>query len=55
MIIQELTTHNLICTYSDKGMKIKQVETDILYEIAYDITPGRYTYEETDIPRDELE
>ena len=42
-------------TYSDKGMKIRQLETDILYDEAIDVEPLRYTYEETDIPIEEEE
>ena len=38
-----------ILHYSDQGMKIRQVETGILYEDAIDVMPCRYTYEETDI------
>ena len=38
-----------IRTYSDAGMMIRQVETGVLYAEAVDV-PGRYTYEETDIP-----
>ena len=55
MIIQELTTNNLSYTYSNKGMKIKQIETGVIYNEAIDATPCRYTYEETDIPREEAE
>lgn len=40
---------NRIRTYSDAGMMIRQKETGILYADAVDI-PGRYTYEETDVP-----
>ena len=40
-------------TWSDAGMKIRQIETDILYDEAIDIEPLRYTYEETDIPIEE--
>jgi hypothetical protein len=47
----ETLTH----TYSVAGMKIKQIETGIIYNEAIDITPPPYTYEETDIPREELE
>lgn len=36
--------------YSDNGMKIRQIETDILYEDAVDYVPCRYTYEETEEP-----
>jgi len=42
-------------TYSDKGMKIRQLETDILYDEAIDVEPLRYTYEETEIPIEEEE
>ena len=37
-------------TYSDLKVKIKQVETQAIYDVAIDITPCRFTYEETDIP-----
>lgn len=40
----------LVRTYSDEGMKIRQVETDTIYDEAIDVEPVRYTYEETDIP-----
>lgn len=42
-------------TYSDEGMKIRQLETDILYDEAIDVEPLRYTYEETNIPIEEDE
>lgn len=40
----------LIHTYSSTNMKIKQVETGIIYDSAVDVFPCRYTYVETDIP-----
>ena len=55
MIVQTKLNNNLIYTYSDKNMKIKQVQTNILYYEAIDTLPCGYTYEETDIPRDDLE
>ena len=60
MIIQEyFRTRSdgvvLTRTYSDEGMKIRQLETDILYDEAIDVEPLRYTYEETDIPIEEPE
>lgn len=55
MIVQETYKENLIRTYSDTGMQIRQVETDILYEEAVDILPCPYTYVETDIPKELLE
>ena len=39
--------------YSDKKMKLRQIETQVLYDDAVDVIPCRYTYEETDIPIDE--
>ena len=40
---------NLYCTYSDKGFKVRQVETGAVYEAPIDIEGAPYTYEETDI------
>lgn len=39
----------LIHTYSDLQVKIKQVETGLLYNYADDVLPCEYTYEETNI------
>lgn len=36
--------------YSDEGYKIRQIETDIIYDDAIDVLPCKWTYEETDIP-----
>lgn len=40
----------LVYTYSDQGMKIKQLETGIIYDSAVDVYPCRFTYIETNIP-----
>lgn len=40
--------------YSDQNFKIRQIETDILYDEAVDALPCRYTYEETDEPIETL-
>ena len=48
MIIVEQFSENLVRHYSDKGMKIKQVETGLVYDEAIDLIPCEYTYEETD-------
>ena len=48
MIIVEQFSENLIRHYSDKGVKIKQVETGLIYDEAIDLIPCQYTYEETD-------
>lgn len=37
----------LIRTYSDEQKKLKQVETGVVYDVAIDIYPVRYTYVET--------
>ena len=57
MIITEQFSENLVRHYSDKGVKIKQVETGLVYEEAIDLIPCEYAYEETNEPvgQDELE
>ena len=37
----------LIRHYSDKRMKLKQVETGLIYDEAIDVISCKYTYEET--------
>lgn len=37
-------------TYSDKGLQIRKVGTDEVYDEAIDIENAPFTYEETDIP-----
>ena len=41
--------------YSDLGVKLRQVETDTLWNDAVNTVPCRYTYEETDVPCDPVE
>lgn len=48
MIITEII-NGRVHSYSDQGMKLRQVDTGILYDDAVDV-PGLHTYEETDIP-----
>lgn len=36
--------------FSDKQVKLLQVETGNLYDDAIDVIPCRYTYEESDVP-----
>ena len=53
MIIVELVDNSTReRRYSDIGMKLRQVETDILYDDAVDVIPCRYTYVESDVPVD---
>ena len=46
---------NLYKTYSDENFKIRQIETDVLYDEAIDVEDSNYTYEETNIPIEEEE
>ena len=39
--------------YSDKNVKLLQVETGNLYDDAVDVIPCKYTYEETNEPIDD--
>lgn len=56
MIREELVENNeRIRHYSDENLKIRQIETGILYEDAVDNVPCKYTYEETDEPIAEQE
>ena len=41
--------------YSDKNLKLRQIETGNIYEDAVDVIPCKYTYEETDIPIEPIE
>jgi hypothetical protein len=41
--------------YSDKNVKLRQIETGNIYEDAVDVIPCRYTYEEMDIPIEPIE
>ena len=38
--------------YSSISKKIRQVETDFVFDEAIDVMPCKYTYEETNIPVD---
>ena len=51
MIIQKevnLGSRTLLHTYSDSNKYILQVETSTKYDEAYDVSPCRYTYVETE-------
>lgn len=50
MIIEQKINGTLVRHYSDSGMMIRQVETGVLYSDAVDVSPCRYSYEETDTP-----
>lgn len=41
--------------YSDNGVKIRQVETNTLWNDAINVKPCRFTYEETSEPIDDVD
>ena len=49
MIIVE-NLGNVERRYSDQGVKLRQIETDTLWNDAINTIPCPFTYEETDIP-----
>lgn len=50
MIVEQKINDTLVRHYSDAGVMIRQVETGVLYSDAVDVSPCRYSYEETDTP-----
>ena len=55
MIVRELYVERedgvkLYKTYSDSGMKIRQDDTDYIYDEAIDVEGTEHTYTETDVP-----
>ncbi len=44
----------LFRTYSDENLKIRQIETGVIYDEAIDIASASWTYTETDIPIEDL-
>lgn len=55
IIIEQIENGERERQYSDKNMKLRQIETGNIYEDAVDVIPCRYTYEETDILIEKLE
>ena len=55
MIVEEKLNERLVKHYSNNGMKIKQVETGLVYDEAVDLIPCQYTYEETNEPAEQDE
>lgn len=41
---------NLYISYSDKGLQLRKVGTDEIYDDAVDVEGAPYTYEETETP-----
>jgi len=54
-VLEEQVSEMCVRHYSDKGFKLRQIETGIIYDDAVDVIPCRYTYEETDEPLPEQE
>ena len=55
MIVRELYLERtdgvkLYRTHSDSGMKIRQDDTDYIYDEAIDVEGTEHTYTETDVP-----
>lgn len=48
IIIEQLDEGTRERRYSDKGVKLLQVETNNLYNDAVDVVPCRFTYEESE-------
>lgn len=48
MIVSEILNDKLIRHHSDSNKRIRQIETNIVYDEAVDLLPCRYTYVETD-------
>ena len=38
--------------YSDRNVKLRQIETNVLYNDAVDVKPCHYTYDESDVSID---
>lgn len=55
MIIIEQISNQCERRYSDADVKLRQIETGTLWNDAVDVIPCRFTYEETDIPVDDVE
>lgn len=45
----------VVRTYSNEGKKIRQIETDTLWNDAINVKPVMFTYEETNEPIDDEE
>lgn len=58
MILTEIIDHGtvqVIRHYSDSNLRLRQLETNELFDDAIDVMPCAFTYEETDIPIEDRE
>ena len=53
MVAEEIIDNTVVRHWSDAGVKLRQIETDTLWNDAVDVLPCAFTYEETDIPVDD--
>lgn len=49
-VLEEQVSETCVRHYSDKGFKIRQLETNVIYDDAVDVIPCQFTYEETNEP-----
>lgn len=49
-ILEEQVSEMCVRHWSNLYVKIRQIETGVLYDDAVDVIPCRFTYEETDEP-----
>lgn len=54
-IKEEQVNEMCVRHYSDQNLKLRQIETGLIFPDAIDVIPCQYTYEETDIPLDDDE
>ena len=54
IIVEQIALGNRERRYSDQNVKLRQIETGCLYEDAVDKVPCVYTYEETDVPIEDV-
>lgn len=53
-ILEEQVSEMCVRHWSDKDVRLRQIETGELYDDAVDVIPCRYTYEETDEPIEDV-
>lgn len=58
MLLTKIIDHGtvqVIRHYSDSNLRLRQLETNELFDDAVDVMPCQFTYEETDIPIEDRE
>ena len=54
-VLSEIINEMCIRHYSDRNLKLRQIETGEIFPDAIDVIPCQFTYEETDISLDDEE